>query len=632
MPKQKGKIDFGGYVTRYNVRCSDGRVIQPGAFQHHDGARIPLMWQHQISSPENIMGSVYLTHRSDGLYGEASLNGSRGAVALKEAILHGDVTGLSIFANNLRETGNTVTHGQIIEASVVMLGANPGAHIDDLSMSHSADGDHEAILGWVEEEALIMHSDTPVEPVTPPASPAESVTPPAPAETPAAESVTPPAPAATLSELGASILAEIKNGMSIADAKAKYPDYFSDLKDAEMTLFKEGLGDLSAELAHSALIGDTMPRIFDPQTPEETVKGKVLTHAQYLTIVQGAKQHGSLRQSILAHAATYGFDPIELLFPKPENQPSDPIVIQRQTAWVSDFFGRAFKSPFASVRTLYADITKKEARARGYLKGNMKYEQVIELLQRYSRPTTVYAKQALDHDDLTDITEYAVVEFLWKVMELAMNEELARAALIGDGRLVGDPDKIKEDCIRPIYKDHPFFVKRVILPATVGEMTAAEWLKMVDAVAQSRRFYRGSGAPTFYTTPEFLAFVLTLREPTTGMRYYATIEELKAQMRVADIQEVPLMEGVTRTEGDDEIGLIGIVVNPSDYTFGNTKMGQLSTFQDFDIDYNKHKFLMETRRSGGLSIPMSAIVVEKVDWVSEVTPDLDGSTIDDTAE
>ena len=625
MPKTKGKIDFGGYVTRYNVRCSDGRVIQPGAFKHHDGARIPLMWQHQITTPENIMGSVYLTHRDDGLYGEASLNSSRGAIALKEAIAHGDVRGLSIFANNLRETGNSVTHGQIIEASVVLLGANPGAHIDDVSLSHSAEGEHEAILGWVEEESLIIHADTPAEPVTPPSP--EVVTP------PPAEPETPPAPAPTLSDQGTSILTEIKGGMSISEAKVKYPDYFSNLNDVELDLFKEGLGDLSAELAHSALKGDIMPRIFNQSQDgdQSVVPGKVLKHDQYLAIVQGAKQHGSLRASILAHAATYGFEPVELLFPKPENQPSDPIVIQRQTAWVADFFGRAFKSPFASVRTLYADITKKEARARGYLKGNLKYEQVIELLQRYSRPCTVYAKQALDHDDLVDITEYAVVEFLWKVMELSLNEELARAALLGDGRLVGDPDKIKEDCIRPIYKEHPFFAKRIVLPATVGEMTAAEWLKMVDAVAQARRFYRGSGNPTFYTTPEFLAFVLTLREPTTGMRYYATIDELKAQMRVSDIQEVPLMEAVTREEGETEIGLVGIVVNPSDYTFGNTKLGQLATFQDFDIDWNKHKFLMETRRSGGLTLPMSALIIEKIGWATEEEPPLD-PTIDDTAE
>lgn len=624
MTQRTYKIDFTGYATKYNVGCSDGRTIAAGAFKHMDGRRVPLVWQHLADTPENIMGNVLLHSRDDGLFCEASFNSGPRAAASMINIEHGDVNGLSIFANHIVEKGSTVTHGQIVEVSVVMLGANPGAHIDDTAFAHGDESGGEAVIGWVDADdgISLIHDDT-----APPPPPAPVEPDPAPVEPD-------PAPTVALSEVGQTIVADIKSGKIIlAEAQEMYKEFFSGLSVEELILFKTALGEAAMELAHSNKSGEIliMARIFDQKADGTEENKNVLKHDQISAILAGAAQHGSLKKSFFAHAVTYGFDPITMLMPKPVNDPADPIVIQRQQEWVTAFWGGAFKSPFASVRSLYANITGAQARAKGYVKAALKTEQVITLLQRYSRPTTVYAKQAIDNDDLIDITEYAVVEFMWKVMEQSIYEELAVAGLLGDGRSVLSPDKIKEDCIRPIYKDHDFYAHRVVLPATVGGMTALEVLKMVDAVAKARRYYKGSGTPTFFTTPEFLADLITLREATVGTRYFATMAELMAQMNVSAIIEVPQMEHQIRTEGLDEHGLVGIVVNPRDYQYGNNPLGQMRTFSDFDIDYNLHKMLMETRRSGSLILPKSAIVIEKTGWSTGVTPDLP-TDIDDTVE
>jgi HK97 family phage prohead protease len=629
MAKPDNKIDFGGYVTRYNIECSDGRTIAPGAFKHMDGRRVPFVWQHLSDNPENIMGNATLHDRDDGVYADFSLNKSTRASALRETVEHGDITGLSIFANRLIEKGTRVTHGQIIEASAVMLGANSGAHIDDTAVMHS-DGESgtEAIIGWVEDEDVgleMFHDDTTPDPVVP-----EQVAPPAAEEPKAVEPETVQAPAVVLSDTAKQIVESIKSGtISLRDAQTENAEFFQNISEGELALLKTALGELAIELSHSDKAGDkSNMRIFD-QTTTQKENPNVLKHDQYMSILEGVSKHGSLKKSFLAHAETFGFNPIKMLFPQPVNQPSDPIVIQRQQAWVNAFYGGAFKSPFTTVRTIYADITASAARARGYTKGGLKIEQVIELLKRESRPTTVYAKQAIANDDVIDITDFAVVDFMWRVMEQSIFEELAVAGLLGDGRSALSPDKVKEDAIRPIYKDHNFFSHRISLPETVGGMNAAETLKMVDAVALARRFYRGSGMPTFFTTPEFLANIITLREPTTGTRYYATEAELMAQMRISGIAEVPQMEGLIRTEGAVDYGLVGIVVNPIDYTFGNNPAGGMQTFTDFDIDYNLHKMLMETRRSGGLVLPKSALIIEKAGWSTTAEPALP-TDIDDT--
>lgn len=620
----KVKYDFGGYVTVYNVECKDGRVILPSAFAHYDSKRVPLMWQHNYDSPENVLGFVDLEHRPEkGLYGRVSVNKTARGLHAKEAVKHGDISGFSIFANRLTQQGKFVKHGQLIEASLVMLGQNPGAYIDDTSFAHG-DGEDgsEAMIAYVSEDGVeIFHDDTAAtdgQTVTDqPSEPAANT-----ADQPPAE----PTPVMELSEKGKEIIEALKSGTtSLEDAMVSEAEYFNSVTDEERKLFYELLGGAAINLVQ----GEINMRIFNsPKDNTGSQRTNVLTHDDVMNILSQSG-NGKFKDAVLRHADTYGFKPIDLLLPRPTTQPSDPIVIQRQQAWVASFFGGAFKSPIARVRSLYADISKKEARARGYITGNMKYEQVIELLQRETTPTTVYAKQKLDRDDAADITEYAVFEFLWKVMEQSLNEELALAGLLGDGRLIGDPDKINESKIRPVYKDHPFFAHRIELPATVGPMNPAEWLKMIDAVAQARRFYRGSGNPTFYTTPEFLADITTLREPTTGMRYFATDAELKAQMRVSDIVEVPQMEAVARVEGADTFGLVGIVMNPADYTFGATPVGQYASFQDFDIDHNQHKLLMETRRSGGLTLPKSALIIEKLGWSTSVTPALP-TDIDDS--
>jgi len=622
---KKRITDFKGYVTRYNVKCSDGRTIAPGAFKHMDGKLVPMVWQHQADTPENITGNILLTEREDGVYGDFSLNAGIRATALKHAVEHDDVKGLSIFANRLVEKNQRVTYGQIIEGSVVMLGANSGAHIDDTAFAHADDesGD-EAIIGWVEDTGIeLYHDDTAPDPVVP-TTPA----PPAAEEPKAVEPEAAQAPAAVLSDTAKQIIESIKAGeVSLAEAQVSNAEFFANATEEELTLFKTALGD--AALSHSTLGEKSNMRIFDQQNKDQQDNPNVLKHDQILAILRGASKHGSLKQSFLAHAETYGYNPIEILYPKPVNYPGDPVVIQRQQAWVNEFWGKATKIPFTNVKTVYADITGAGARARGFVKGGLKVEQVIELLQRVSRPGTVYAKQAIDNDDVTDITDYAVIDFMWKVMELSIYEELAVAALLSDGRTALSPDKVKEDAIRPIYKDHAFFAHRISLAATVGGMTAAETLKMIDAVALARRYYRGSGMPTFFTTPEFLADIITLREPTTGTRYFATEAELMAQMRVSAIAEVPQMEGLFRTEATVDYGLVGIVVNPADYTFGNNPAGGMQTFTDFDIDYNKHKMLMETRRSGQLVLPKSALIIEKAGWLTTAEPALP-TDIDDT--
>jgi hypothetical protein len=591
-----------------------------------DGKLVPMVWQHQADTPENITGNVLLSERPDGVYGDFSLNAGVRATALKHAVEHDDVKGLSIFANRLTEKGSRVTHGQIIEASVVMLGANSGAHIDDTAFAHGDDeSGNEAVIGWVEETGIEMyHDDTAPNSVV-----TEVPTTPTAEEPKAVEPEAAQTAVVFLSDTAIQIIQSIKSGeVSLAEAQVKNAEFFKNVTDEELTLFKTALGD--AALSHSALGEKSNMRIFDQQANQDQKDNpNILKHDQILAILQGASKHGSLRQSFLAHAETYGYNPIKVLYPQPVNYPSDPIVIQRQQAWVNEFWGKATKIPFTNVKTVYADITGAGARARGFVKGGLKVEQVIELLQRVSRPGTVYAKQSIDNDDVTDITDYAVIDFMWKVMELSIYEELAVAALLSDGRSALSADKVKEDAIRPIYKDHNFFSHRISLPATVGGMNAAETLKMIDAVALARRYYRGSGMPTFFTTPEFLADVITLREPTTGTRYYATEAELMAQMRVSAIAEVPQMEGLFRSEGGTDYGLIGIVVNPADYTFGNNPAGGMQTFTDFDIDYNKHKMLMETRRSGQLVLPKSALIIEKAGWLTTAEPALP-TDIDDT--
>jgi hypothetical protein len=501
-----------------------------------------------------------------------------------------------------------------------MLGANPGAHIDDTAFAHADDesGD-EAVIGWVEDTGIeLYHDDTAPDPVitTVPTQPA------------VVEPETVQAPAVVLSDTAKGIIESIKSGaISVQEAQTANAEFFQNISEDELALLKTAIGDLALELSHSDKAGDkSKMRIFDQTTQKENPN--VLKHDQYMAILEGVPKYGSLKKSFLAHAETFGFNPIKMLFPQPVTQPADPIVIQRQQAWVNEFYGKSFKSPFTTVRTIYADITASAARARGYTKGGLKIEQVIELLKRESRPTTVYAKQAIANDDVIDITDYAVVDFMWRVMEQSIFEELAVAALLSDGRSALSADKVKEDAIRPVYKDHNFFAHRISLAATVGGMTAAEILKMIDAIAQARRFYRGSGMPTFFTTPEFLADIITLREPSTGTRYFATEAELMAQMRVSAIAEVPQMEGLFRTEALVDYGLVGIVVNPVDYTFGNNPAG-MQTFTDFDIDYNLHKMLMETRRSGGLVLPKSALIIEKAGWLTTAEPALP-TDIDDT--
>jgi hypothetical protein len=575
---EKAKPDFSGYATKAGLECSDGRTIMPDAFKHQDTLTVPLVWQHTHTEPSNVLGHAILENREDGVYTYGFFNDTEAAKHARTLVNHGDIKSLSIYANQLTEKGKKVLHGFIREVSLVLSGANPGALIDNITLAHG-DGD----MVTLEDEAIIYtglelhHGDED-------SSKEEKK------EVEHAEDDP------TIQEVYDSMSDEQKEvvhymvGTALAERKKE---------------LEQANGKSESDLTHDdETEGRRMTRnVFEEQSGGKKEEKHVLTHDAISGIVADAQKIGSLKEAVEAYALKHGIDNIEVLFPDARTLTSTPEFDSRRVEWVSGVINGTRHSPFSRIKSIIADITFDEARALGYIKGNLKKEEYFSVSTRSTTPSTVYKKQKLDRDDIIDITDFDVVAWLKAEMRLMLDEELARAVLIGDGREVSDEDKIKDPAgaaegagIRSILNDHELYVATV----TVDDTATPD--VVVDAFVGAMGFYKGSGSPTFYTTLPVLSTLLVHRD-NDGHRLWRTTSELAAEMGVSNIVTVEVMEG--------ETDLLGIVVNLKDYTIGADKGGDVNFFDDFDIDYNQYKYLLETRVSGGLTKIRSALVIRR---------------------
>ena len=575
--------DFSGWATRNDLKCADGRTIRRDAFKHNDGDVVPLVWNHQHDDPFNCLGQATLENKPEGVYAYCSFNNSESGKQARELVMHGDVKALSIYANHLSQNKRTgdVFHGDIKEVSLVLAGANPGALIEDIIQhSDDDDGDEQAIIyagGAFDLE--IRHSDIPKEE---PMNPDEKLihADPEPAEENDTEET----------------IGDILSTLNEKQMNAVYAIVGQALEDGGATddeYDEEG----DTEVKHN---------IFDNDTADQS---NILQHADMEAILADGKRYGSLRESALAH----GIDGIDTLFPEPKNLNTPPDWITRKMDWVSKVMSGVHHTPFSRIKSMYADLTADEARAKGYIKGKLKKEQVFTLLKRTTTPTTIYKKQKLDRDDVIDITDFDVVAWLKTEMRFMLDEEIARAILVGDGRDGSSDDKINEMNIRPIWTDSDLYTIKATVTkkanATEDDMAKA----FIRTAIKSRKDYRGSGEPVLFTTEDMITNCLLL-EDTTGRVIYDSIDKLRTVLRVREIIAVPVMEGLTRTDADDSKvhSLMGIIVNLNDYNVGADKGGAVNMFDDFDIDYNAQKYLIETRCSGAMIKPYAAIAIESV--------------------
>lgn len=551
------KPDFSGYATKNDLKCTDGRTIRKDAFKDNDGGTVPLVWQHMHNDPANVLGHVALENREDGVYCYGYLNNTPAAQNTRELLKHGDIRSMSIWANQLVQKDMDVIHGVIKEVSLVLSPANPGAVIDNLTIAH-ADGSTTDL----DDEAIINYGIAP--------------------------------------KFGGE---ELSHADGEGSDEETVGDIFNSMseKQKNVVYFMVGQALENAGVEHSDEGDDDMKKnVFD----NEETQSNTLSHAEFQEILADAQRCGSMKEAFLAHAQTYGIENIDILFPDAKTVTNPPDFIKRDTEWVSGVLSGTKHTPFSRIKSTAADITADEARARGYVKGNLKKEEVIKLLKRVTTPTTIYKKQKLDRDDVIDITDLNVVSWLKTEMRMMLNEELARVILIGDGREADSEDKINEENIRPIWKDDDMYAHHV----TVAEDIAPD--ELIETIIRARKEYKGSGSPVFYTTTDVLIDMLLLKDKI-GRRLYNTKAEVASALGVSSIVEVPVMENQTRTVDSKTRTLVGLIVNLKDYTVGADKGGEVSMFDDFDIDYNQYKYLMETRCSGALTHPKSALVIEK---------------------
>lgn len=572
------KPDFSGYATRNDLKCSDGRTIRRDAFKDNDGQRVPLVWQHMHDSADNVLGHADLENREDGVYAYCFLNETPAGQNAKELVAHGDINAMSIYANKLVQKGLDVLHGAIREVSLVLSGANPGAMIDTVAIQHS-----DGFVEEQEDEAIITtgmtieHGDE-----------------------------------VSTDDSGSSD--DDEDDRTIGDIIETMND---EQKDVLTYLVDQALGEEQKDkdnsapadnVAHSATKeANVKHNVFDSTDVD---RGPKLEHAQIKAIFDDAASYGTLSESVMAHAQTYGISNIELLFPEAKEINNPPEFVQKEKPWVQAIVGATKHTPFAKVRTTFADISGDDARARGYQKGKLKKEEVFKLLRRETTPQTIYKKQKLDRDDILDITDFDVVSWIKAEMQVKLKEELARAILFGDGRSVTSDDKIQEDHIRPVLTDDAFYsVKH-----TISKGTSLTDGALIDIVAEAMLDYEGTGSPTFFAHKKVIFDMMHQRDKM-GRRLYNTREELANALEVGDIVDVDPMKGLTRTLGASEGGgtanVLGIVVNMGDYNIGTNKGGEVNFFDDFDIDYNQMKYLYETRLSGALVEPYSAVVIEQ---------------------
>ena len=583
------KCDFSGYATKNDVRCSDNKVIRHGAFAAYDGKSVPLVWQHQHKDVTNVLGHADLEVREDGVYAYAHLNHSDAGRTAREMVRNGDIKAMSIYATHVKARGNDVVHGELVEVSLVLRGANPGAYIDQVSIQHGDDGDEiEAVVYTDAQIDFVSHSDEEDEDFeaeeTDDVEHAE--------EEPEADEAE--------SDEDDPTLGEIFEGMTDQQKTAVYA-IVGQIVDADDEEAEEPVEDT----AHSdTTTEDTMAHqnVFEGSKTEEL---PVLKHADVEQIFADAKSCGSLKEAVLAHADNYGIKQIDTLFPDAKNLWTTPEFIKRKTDWVSSVVGAAKHSPFSRIKTQFADITADEARAKGYIKGNKKKDEVFSLLKRTTSPTTIYKKQKLDRDDILDITDFDVVTWIRGEMRIMIEEELGRAVLLGDGREASSDDKIKEDCIRPVYKEDTLYAPRVIL---AKETTTED---MLDSIVRAMDDYEGSGNPTWFAAPQVITEILLLKDKM-GHRLFSSLSDLADYVGVSKIVKVPLMKNLVRTSNKNgKVDALGIIVNMSDYTIGADKGGQLFAAEDFDISFNQYHYLLETRLSGALTKVKSAIILER---------------------
>lgn len=587
---QPEACDFSGWATRNDLKCSDGRVIRRDAFKHDDGIKVPLVWNHQHNDPRNVLGHAWLENRPEGVYTYGFFNDSESGEIGKILVKHGDICALSIYANQLQQRGCDVLHGEIREVSLVHAGANPGAFIDSM-LKHGENSDDEAII-YTGMPLYLSHSDADKQEDK--ADDGEKKETSEKKDDP--EKKTDSDEEKTVADVINSMTEEQKNVMYAMIGRAMDDQGESD-PESEDNNDDDSKGGTNT-MKHN---------VFDK---DDRQKENVLVHSdgsevsseEISTIFGDIKRYGSLKDSVLAH----GIDNVDYLFPDAQTLANTPEFIQRDTGWVKKVMSGVHHTPFSRIKSIFADITEDDARAKGYFKGKLKKEEVFGLLKRTTTPTTVYKKQKMDRDDVVDITDFDVVAWLKSEMRMMLDEELARAYLIGDGRLASSDDKINEQNIRPILKDEELYT----IQATVSVQSSAteddKAREFIRTAIKARKNYKGSGQPTLYTIEDILTDCLLLTD-TTGRDLYTDVAQLAKKLRVKEIVTVPVMEGVNGKNGG---ALMGIIVNLADYNVGADRGGAVNMFDDFDIDYNQQKYLIETRCSGALIKPYSAIALE----------------------
>ena len=606
--------DFCGWASKNDLLCSDGRTIRRGAFASDDGKKVPMVYQHQHTSIDNVLGHAILENRDEGMYAYCYLNESDTGKMAKELVRHGDICAMSIYANKLKQIGNDVVHGEIKEVSLVLAAANPGAAIESVVLEHSD--------GSTEEEAIIYSGEDTQYKIL---SHAESST-----QTSSDKTVNDILN--NMSEAKKNVLYYMLAKVSETDEEAEDDDVIedSDIRHADVSggrTIQDIFDTFTSDEKKVAffLIGQAIkesgsmeqsdiPNIDDESEENDTMKHNVfennqinndetvLSHAEIEEIFRDTKQYGTLKNSALAHGITN----IEYLFPDAKTVTPTPELIKRNDDWVSKVMGSVHRTPFSRIKSTAANLTEDDARAKGYMKGKLKKDEVFSLLKRTTEPTTIYKKQKLDRDDVVDITDFDVVAWIKSEMRMMLNEEIARAILIGDGRLTSSDDKIPEDHIRPVAFDSELYTVPVEVTVAAQATDDDKAKAIIRSIIKGRKEYKGSGNPVMYTTEDTLTDML-LMEDKMGRVVYDSVTKLATALRVSEIVTVPVMEGLKDPEGN---AVIAVIVNLADYNVGADRGGEVNMFDDFDIDYNAMKYLIETRCSGALTKPYSALAVK----------------------
>ena len=569
------KYDFSGWATKNDLQCSDGRTIRRDAFKDNDGQTVPLVWNHQHNDSQNVLGHALLENRPEGVYAYCKFNDTPAGKNAKMLVEHGDVSALSIYANRLKQNQGNVTHGVIREVSLVLAGANPGAFIDSI-MRHGECSDEEAVI-YTGEDLVLEHADK------------------------EDEMENDNKQEKTIKDVVDSMTEEQRNVMYALIGQALEDVQHND-EEVEENKENKNEGE-DNYMKHN---------VFENQNDNNQ---NALTHADMEAILRDAKRYGSLKESVLQHADNFGIVKgegpmgagIEDLFPDYKNMNNVPDFIKRDTGWVAQVMNAVHHTPFSRIKTMHADLREDDARALGYFKGDLKKEEVFSLLKRTTDPQTIYKKQKLHRDDVVDITSFDVVAWIKAEMRMMLEEEIARAILIGDGRLADDDNRIEQSHIRSIYKDEELYAVHKVMDNIADEDDKAK--AFIKQAIRARKDYKGSGEPTLFCSEDMLISMLLL-EDNNGRVIYESEQSLARALRVKNIVTVPVMEGCKREVSGVKRDLLGIIVNLKDYNVGADKGGAVSMFEDFDIDYNAQKYLIETRCSGALVKPFSAIVIE----------------------